>query len=287
MNADGRRIDRKDAEQLLDAVAACPQPGPEPEVPDLAEASADPLARLLRTAAAPATTAELAGEEAAVTAFRAAAAPAPPGHPRVTRTSLFSTKVASVALAVTMATGMALASTTETLSLVWGPQRPPADDPTVPPSSGRAEQEPSGPTRSSPAPTVPPVPEPRTVRLCRTYTTAAQADPQAAHRTPAFATLVKKAGGSENVGGYCTQVLEAAARSGSPNSAGPSDNGGKDGNNENGNNGNKPSTPAKVKPSHPRGSPDALGDQDGNNAPNPPGRSKPRKKPRVPHPSRH
>ncbi|PWU57250.1 hypothetical protein DLJ47_03210, partial [Micromonospora sp. S4605] len=58
----GRPADRTESDRLLDAAG----PG--------APAGTDPLARLLSAAAAPARPGELAGEEAALAAFRAARA---------------------------------------------------------------------------------------------------------------------------------------------------------------------------------------------------------------------
>ncbi|MER7580707.1 hypothetical protein [Kitasatospora sp. NPDC097691] len=128
-----RRIDRDAAEQLLGGAVAAPSAG---QGASLTGPDGGPgqLARVLAAAAAPATVGELAGEEAALAAFREASlAPAPVVTP-VRRRSMataalaraFSTKAAAAVLGATALCGVAVAAGTGNLSsaLGGGPAEP-------------------------------------------------------------------------------------------------------------------------------------------------------------------
>ncbi|MEV7772762.1 hypothetical protein [Kitasatospora sp. NPDC086791] len=128
-----RRIDRDAAEQLLGGAVAAPSAGQEASLtgPD---GGPGQLARVLAAAAAPATAGELAGEEAALAAFREASlTPAPvvtPVRRRPMATAAlaraFSTKAVAVVLGATALCGVAVAAGTGTLpsALGGGPTEP-------------------------------------------------------------------------------------------------------------------------------------------------------------------
>lgn len=127
-----RRIDRDAAEQLLGGAVGGPSDGQDASLtgPD----GPGRLARVLAAAAAPATTAELAGEEAALTAFREASLTPDPVVTPVRRRSMataalaraFSTKAAAAVLGATVLCGVAVAAGTGNLpvSLGGGPSEP-------------------------------------------------------------------------------------------------------------------------------------------------------------------
>ncbi|WP_328955566.1 hypothetical protein [Kitasatospora purpeofusca] len=138
-----RRIDRDTAEQLLAGAVGGPSAGPGASLtgPDgstgrtgssRSEAGpGDRVARVLAAAAAPATGGELAGEEAALAAFRearlaSAAVPAAPAPVRrrsmatATLTRAFSTKAAAVVLGATALGGVAVAAGTGNLPVPLG-----------------------------------------------------------------------------------------------------------------------------------------------------------------------
>ncbi|REE95524.1 hypothetical protein [Thermomonospora umbrina] len=216
MSADRRRLDRESAERMLDAVAARPEPGRGRDAPVDDASAADPLARLLSAAAAPAADAELAGElageEAAVAAFAAArSAPGAPVRPRragFPLASLLSAKLSAAVLVLTTAGGIALASATDTLPILGDPENAPSASPTDGSTSGKAGRAPSGDAGPRPSHGSPQAPESPTVRLCRAYVVAARSNPRAAGRNPAFTGLVRAAGGAEHVGGYCSRVIK-------------------------------------------------------------------------------
>ncbi|MEV2239739.1 hypothetical protein [Micromonospora sp. NPDC049891] len=227
-----RRSLRADHERLLDAApearSSRPAPGP-----------ADPLADLLRAAAAPARERELAGEEAAVAAFRTAYRPeAAVSVTRRRRHRFTAGAVAWIAgLAATATAGAALAAVGLDRS---GPVAPPpavtspaAPEPTT--GEGTPTGEPSAaPTAatsatgrpSGDATTVPPSPpasasstpspeasayvgpgnsDNTTDRpgLCKAYLAKSERQREKALRTPAFQELVAAAGGAEHVDEYC------------------------------------------------------------------------------------
>ncbi|MFJ8626541.1 hypothetical protein ACIRD3_27420 [Kitasatospora sp. NPDC093550] len=128
-----RRIDRDTAEQLLGGAVADPSAGQEASLtgPD---GGPGQLARVLAAAAAPATAGELAGEEAALAAFREASLTPDPVVTPVRRRSMataalaraFSTKAAAAVLGATALCGVAVAAGTGNLPspLSGGPAEP-------------------------------------------------------------------------------------------------------------------------------------------------------------------
>ncbi|MFD8756371.1 hypothetical protein ACFV0O_36140 [Kitasatospora sp. NPDC059577] len=128
-----RRIDRDAAEQLLGGAVAAPSAGQDASLtgPD---GGPGQLARVLAAAAAPATAGELAGEEAALAAFREASLTPEPVVTPVRRRSMataalaraFSTKAAAAVLGATALCGVAVAAGTGNLpsGLGGGPTEP-------------------------------------------------------------------------------------------------------------------------------------------------------------------
>ncbi len=202
------RIDRDTAEQLLRG-AAMARPG----------AAAD-VARVLSAASAPPNARELAGEEAAVAAFRTArlgpvAAPAGRSRLQAAGRRLTTIQVAVVALATTSVLGgVAFAASTDTFpyqrderppaSVTPDPARPssqptptgPDDRPsTTPPGAVPSDR----PARTGPAPSL--------VGQCRAYEARPPGKRRKALENPAFGALVAAAGGPDRVATYCTAVL--------------------------------------------------------------------------------
>lgn len=179
MNAHGsRHPGRRAAEQLLDGTV-------------------DPaLARLLDAAAAPARPAELAGEDAAVAAFRAAAfRPDTPGR----RRPVTLVKVAAAAVAVLATGGVGVAAAT---GHIGGPSVRPATHHAVVGTTTAVVHRTTGTapvsTRDSHGTATSP---PSLADLCRTFAEhPAPAD-------PAFAPLVTAAGGQPRVSAYCGTLL--------------------------------------------------------------------------------
>ncbi|MGW2252128.1 hypothetical protein ACWCXH_18285 [Kitasatospora sp. NPDC001660] len=120
-----RRIDRDAAEHLLGGAVGGPSAGQDASLTGPDGDAAGQVARVLAAAAAPATAAELAGEEAALTAFRAARlAPHPvaktaPVRRRSMATAALaralSTKAAAAVLGATALCGVAVAAGTGNL----------------------------------------------------------------------------------------------------------------------------------------------------------------------------
>ncbi|MFE0590800.1 hypothetical protein [Micromonospora echinospora] len=196
------RIDRDTGERLLDGVAAVAR-RPVP----------DDLVRLLDAARAAPRSEELRGEHLAVQAFHAArSAPArQPSRRPVRRGALARLLPAKTiaALAVAATGGMALATVQ---GVVPNPLRP------VPPATTTPVDGPSGavPERVRTAPTAgpptqgPPGGGPRSPELvpaCRSWRDARAVDPDRALRDPAFAPLVRAAGGRTRVDAWCDTVL--------------------------------------------------------------------------------
>ncbi|WP_435123227.1 hypothetical protein [Micromonospora tulbaghiae] len=223
----GGPADRAESDRLLDAARAGTPP----------EADADPLTRLLSAAAGPASPGEVAGEEQALAAFRAAragttAAPVPVTAPRPRRrlriaaalSGLAATAVAGVAFAavrldrhpepvVPPATaGPTGAGPTGTGPAVTGPSRPapstPAGD-----ASGAASPPAPTPSGTPSAKAGPPAPPVRAglAGHCRAYLAKSERQREKALTTPGFADLVAAAGGPEQVEGYCRNLVGAPA----------------------------------------------------------------------------
>ncbi|MGA5818592.1 hypothetical protein ACPC54_12135 [Kitasatospora sp. NPDC094028] len=153
-----RRIDRDTAEQLLGGAMGDPSAG---QGASLTGPDGGPgqLARVLAAAAAPATAGELAGEEAALAAFREARlASRPVMTAPVRRRSMatatlaraFSTKAAAAVLGATVLCGVAVAAGTGNLPVLGGDSPEPAHTLGTDGASGSASS-PAGGTASSPA----------------------------------------------------------------------------------------------------------------------------------------
>jgi hypothetical protein len=178
---------------------------------------AGPLYELLAAARAPGTARELAGEQAALAAFRApgslrVAPPAlamPPGRPLLRR--LLAVK-AGVAAAAVLG-GVALAATTGYLPnpLVPGPRSSPVGS-TVPPpswaSSTAGSLGPGGPASQGVSPGPAAVPSTALPGLCRAYLTHVETKPNKPFEHPAFAVLSAMAGGDDRVLAFCKTVVD-------------------------------------------------------------------------------
>ncbi|MET8283017.1 hypothetical protein [Micromonospora sp. NPDC005174] len=245
-----RRAGRAETERMFDATRGDAVTDP--------DASVDPLAGLLAAAAGPVRPGELAGEEAAMAAFRAArAAPAPAVARRPRRLRLTTSAVAWLgALAATATAGVAFAAA----GLDKAPDPPPPAVPTsAPPSTtgpaATASTGPSGPTPSrhplpSASPSVGTTPDGQVHGLCRAWRAKKPEQREKALRTPAFQRLVTAAGGVAAVEEYCQRLVpETKPSSPSPAPSAPP--------------GPTPAAepspaatppgPKKVKPSHPAG----------------------------------
>jgi hypothetical protein len=187
-----RRMDRDSAERLL---------GGDP-------AASGDLAELLVAAATPAPAGVVAGEDAAMAAFRAARGE-PLRHPhrsmlRPTAARLLVAKIAALVVVVLGAGGVAVAATTGELPSLLR-MRPatapgtggtaghprPAPSPT-PPSSGRPGQSPTDPEKTADL-----------HGLCTAYA----AGQNHLLDTPAFDRLIAAAGGVPRVAAYCSALL--------------------------------------------------------------------------------
>ncbi|SCF17297.1 hypothetical protein GA0074696_3151 [Micromonospora purpureochromogenes] len=214
-----RPADRAEAERLLDAARSA----------DMPPAGDEPLARLLSAAAAPARPGELAGEEAALAAFRAARAagasapaPAPPSRRRRRVTTGVVAWVAGIAATATA--GAAFAAVTLDRGDEPAPApRPPTSvpggsgsDPAAPSSSGGGPTTGApgaGPSAASPEPGASgkPASEGRLAGQCRAYLAKPAAQREKALRSPTFADLVAAAGGAGKVEAYCRELLPEQA----------------------------------------------------------------------------
>ncbi|MEU8513316.1 hypothetical protein AB0C76_17245 [Kitasatospora sp. NPDC048722] len=129
-----RRIDRDAAEQLLGGAVGGPSAGQDASLTGPDGDAAGQVARVLAAAAAPATAAELTGEQAALTAFREARfAPDPvtttaPVRRRPMATAAlaraFSTKAVAAVLSATALCGVAVAAGTGNLPSLGGGTEP-------------------------------------------------------------------------------------------------------------------------------------------------------------------
>ncbi len=167
-----------------------------------------PVAVVLRAAAAPAHAEELAGEHAAVAAFRQAAAVAPAPHRSVFRRSVAKALTIKAVLVVAVAgsTGVVLAASEGALPVPWS--NSPADVPGTTTPAPNAPANRSGDDRKPPA-----APDPAVVGLCEAYTSGADKNLD----NPAFRALVEAAGGKGEVAGYC-EIVETST----PGAPGPS-----------------------------------------------------------------
>ncbi|MEU7762748.1 hypothetical protein [Micromonospora aurantiaca (nom. illeg.)] len=228
----GGPADRAESDRLLDAARAGTPSG----------ADADPLTRLLSAAAGPAAPGEVAGEERALTAFRAAraaaagaapaaaavAAPRPRRRLRIAAalSGLAATAVAGVAFAavrldsnpepvVPPATTAGPTGTGPTGPAVTGPSRPapstPAGDASGAASPPAPTPVPSGTPSARARPSAPPVGGAGLAGHCRAYLAKSERQREKALTTPGFADLVAAAGGPEQVESYCRNLVGAPA----------------------------------------------------------------------------
>lgn len=242
------RLDRTAAELLLDgAVAGVP-------------GSPEPVAGLLADAAGPGRPAELTGEYAAIVAFRAAqlagtraAEPAgavaafpPPARRRGSAARRLLTAKAAAVLAATVVGSVAVAAGTGKLPGPWSPDMhttPPAptSSPTAPPTVGTGTVGPGGPGGSPGPGTGAPVAQ---EQLCRQFLAMAADNRGQALNDPAFAPLIRAAGGRGRVTSYCTELVAAAPTAPQPSTPEPT--------------GQQPTDhPTGEPPSHPTGKPTA------------------------------
>ncbi|NBH02576.1 hypothetical protein [Amycolatopsis sp. SID8362] len=193
-----RRLDRRTAEHLLD---------------DAPATGRHALTDLLAAAAAPARDGELAGEHAALTAFRdARLAPIPqlrrPSMIKSLLAKLLTAKVAAlVAAGAVTATGVVAAAATGVLPSPLHGNSPAgssvSDTPASAPSDSHLPS--TDKSRAHDASSASPSPSP--VGLCHAYTSGAGAEHGKALENPAFSFLITTAGGREKVDAYCTQLL--------------------------------------------------------------------------------
>jgi hypothetical protein len=193
-----RRIDRRTAEQLLRNA-----PG------RLPVAGRDRLSDLLAAAGAPARDQELAGEQAAMAAFRDARLATAPQRwrPRMLKAALANLLAVKIAgVTVLAAGGIALAAAAGTLP---GQQR---EEPTMP--AGTNVVSTTSATTTAPKPKGPEQkpdnsasPSPSLKGLCQAYTAGAGSEHGKSHDNPAFSALITAAGGAERVPGFCADLL--------------------------------------------------------------------------------
>ncbi|MFI7306557.1 hypothetical protein ACIBM8_25365 [Micromonospora aurantiaca] len=221
----GGPADRAESDRLLDAARAGSPPG----------ADADPLTRLLSAAAGPAGPDEVAGEEQALAAFRAAragTAAAPVIAPRPRRrlrvaaalAGLAATAVAGVAFAAVRldhdpepvappATTAAPtgAGPTGTGPAVTGPSRPAPSTPAGDASGAESPPAPapSGTPSAKGRPPTPPAGGASLAGHCRAYLAKSERQREKALTKPGFADLVAAAGGPEQVESYCRNLVGA------------------------------------------------------------------------------
>jgi hypothetical protein len=208
MNESREPLDHETAERLLDGGRVHPRSG------------AASLASLLASAASAPQAHELAGEDAAVMAFRAA-------HRERTQhrvswwRRLITFKVIAIIVAAT-AGGLAFASSTGMLPAPFAIlQQPPAKSapptgadhtaqPNPAPESGKPSADPSSDPADSPA------------GMCHAYLAKSPSERGKALDTPAFSQLIVLAGSANKVDGYC-EGLEAdkAEKSHSPRPSKP------------------------------------------------------------------
>ncbi|MFI9639724.1 hypothetical protein ACIG87_06595 [Micromonospora sp. NPDC051925] len=210
----GPTVDRAEAERLLDPTGTGTPPSTD-----------DPLARLLAAAAGPARPDELAGEQEAVAAFRAARAAAVPGPVvagRRRRRRLTTGVVAWIAgLAATATAGVAFAAVTlDDRPAERVPDPVPSDTHPTPHRSGPDRQSPSRrpPVAPGGAPSAPVAPyatphhgEPagrgKLVGQCRAYLAKSPQQRGKAVTKPGFVDLMAAAGGADRVEAYCRDLV--------------------------------------------------------------------------------
>ncbi|MEV0157669.1 hypothetical protein AB0H57_28650 [Micromonospora sp. NPDC050686] len=194
MNA--HRMDQETAERLLAGRPAAPPHGP----PALVE--------LLTAVRATPRPGELAGEDAALHAYRLARAGSVlPVTPVATRgpAGRWGVRIGAAVLAVTATGGVAYAAVNGTLPHPLRPGPGPGATPSVAPQ--RPTATPGDPATPPPSTSAGPSATEAHGGLCRSYRAHLRANPKSNLDNPAFARLVDAAGGRDRVAGYCDRVL--------------------------------------------------------------------------------
>ncbi|MEV6235377.1 hypothetical protein [Lentzea sp. NPDC051838] len=155
----------------------------------------DRLSDLLAAASAPARDHELAGEQAAVAAFRAARLTTAPQR---RRHKMLTIKIAAAAAAAFG--GIALAAAAGALPGQHREDPKPASDTTAIVSSTKATTPEHKPDHSA-------SPSPSLKGLCQAYTAGAGSEHGKARENPAFSALITAAGGADKVPAYCSDLL--------------------------------------------------------------------------------
>ncbi|MEU2664369.1 hypothetical protein [Micromonospora sp. NPDC007220] len=204
MNA--HRMDQETVERLLDGPVLDPQDGPQSLTSLLTAVRATPHAD------------ELAGEEAAVRAYRLARAGNPPGRPEPRRRPAlagFGVRAALAGAALALTGGVALAATGGALP---DPLRGPAPTTAAP---GPAPTTGAAPTRAHRPPSAPtggvdgrPEHDAAVRESCRAY--RADVGDGGLPDEAAFDDLIRAAGGPGKVAGYCERVLAGEPKSPAP-----------------------------------------------------------------------
>ncbi|MEV4120277.1 hypothetical protein [Micromonospora sp. NPDC049645] len=219
-----RRPDHADTDRLLDSARTTVDQGrpatpPQAHLAAPSEPTTDRVAALLAAAAGPVRPGELAGEEAALAAFRAARAnpaPAVPHRPR--RRRVTTGAVAWVgAVAATATAGAAFAAVTRDRApdpVAPAPSRPsPSPHQGAPRSLEPSRAAPPGalsPGAPSPVTATPPAspaPAEQLHGLCRAWRAKKPDQREKALRTDAFQRLVTAAGGPAGVEAYCQRLV--------------------------------------------------------------------------------
>ncbi|MEU9506100.1 hypothetical protein AB0D32_07435 [Micromonospora sp. NPDC048170] len=205
------RMDQETVERMLGEPVVGPHGGPRP------------IASLLTALRAAPRSGELAGEEAAVRAYRLARAGSTAVLPGCRRPALarFGVRAALVGAALTLTGGAALAATGGTLP---HPLRRPADAtaapapaPTVPaPTVGTSPTVTPDPPSTSGGPDGRATPEAAVRQWCRAYRADVGDRPGRFPHDAAYGGLVHAAGGRKEVPGYCERVLADEPRSPRP-----------------------------------------------------------------------
>ncbi|MDG4839375.1 hypothetical protein O7631_22875 [Micromonospora sp. WMMD967] len=238
-----RRADHADTERLLDS--AQPEGGTRPrsaaapaatDVPSAQVPGSNPVARLLAAAAGPVRPGELAGEEAALAAFRAARAEPSPSVPHRARRRRLTTGAAAWigAVAVTATAGAAFAAVRQDWIPVPVAPEPPRATPDSPRSNDNTRSPAETPSRDtvSPRPPSPGTPSAAAPSAdsppagplhgeCRSWLSKKPDQREKALRTPGFERLVTAAGGAERVEEYCRRLVAEAKPSAPAKSAAP------------------------------------------------------------------
>lgn len=187
----------------------------------------DPLTQLLAVAASPARPDELAGEEAAVMAFRTANLARPPQSRRrsmlSTTLAKLATAKAAVAVIAVSGGGIALAAGSGHLPGASGSNHHPTARPEIsapashhptrsgtPGTSGASAHAAGSNAAASHNSTPNGSPSPNLRGLCTAFTAGVGDNPGKALDNPAFTVLINTAGSKDQVASYCSTLLGAA-----------------------------------------------------------------------------